>query len=203
VTAPGRQPADQPGAGGDRAFVHNDLAAVRTSPGRAPRSIQFSLKSLFLLVLASALLAGAWSAAGASLAAVVFMGLLLTIPVLWPGSSWKRAYLVACGVVYGPFVVMTAWTLLFVDCTHCKETACRLLPCSPGIVPVELACRWLGLPRLSDELGFGVAFAATALLLWAMSWMVRRGGWWLSLGAAAVMLPCSYCAIAILALIRA
>src|SRR5688500_14824917 len=112
----------------------------------ARRIPQFSLRALLLVVAASAVLLASWPAVGLTAAIGVLMAVLLAIPIAATKASWKRAYLLGCLAIYGPFIAMGTYTLLYVSCSHCKAAAWMLLPCGPGLVPVEMARQWLDLP---------------------------------------------------------
>ena len=89
--------------------------------------------------------------------------------------SWKSAVGLACLAVYGPFIVMATYTLLFVSCSHCKTTAWTLLPCAPGLLPIVAGQRLLGLPRPTYALGFALAFIVSLVMTFTLACLVRRG----------------------------
>lgn len=89
--------------------------------------------------------------------------------------SWERAAGLSCLAVYGPFVVTATYALLFVSCSHCKKTAWTLLPCAPGLLPLEAGRRLLDLPRPSDALGFALAIIISFAIILALTCLVRRG----------------------------
>lgn len=170
----------------------------------ARRMPQFSLRALLLLVSASAVLLASWRAFGPTAAISVLMAALLAILIAARNGSWKRAYLLACLAVYGPFIVMATYTLLYVSCSHCKSAAWMVLPYGPGLVPVEVARRWLDLPRPSDTLWFAVALFVSGAMVIGLAWLIRRRSWWWrALSAAAALTYGTFAAIGILAAIRA
>lgn len=170
----------------------------------ARRMPQFSLRALLLLVSASAVLLASWRAFGQIVAIGILIAVLFAIPIAATKGSWKRAYLLACLAVYGPFIAMATYTLLYVSCSHCKAAAWIMLPCGPGLVPVEIARRWLDLPRPSDTLWFAVALFVSGAMVIGLAWLIRRRSWWWrALSAAAAMTYGTFAAIGILAAIRA
>lgn len=71
--------------------------------------------------------------------------------------------------VYGPFVLMAAYTLAAVPCGHCKKAAWMVLPCAPALIPMDAAVRWLhprGFtnPFVPLSLGLGISVSAVFLL---------------------------------------
>ncbi|MEX2119379.1 MAG: hypothetical protein WD847_07280 [Pirellulales bacterium] len=165
---------------------------------------QFSLRALLLLVSASAVLLASWRAFGPTVALGILIAVLLTLPIATRNGSWKRAYLLACLAVYGPFIVMAAYTQLYVSCSHCKSAAWMLLPYGPGLVPVEVVRRWLDLPRPSDTVWFAVAVFVSGAMVIALAWLIqRRRWWWRALSAAVALTYGTLAAIGILAAIRA
>lgn len=116
--------------------------------------------------------------------------------------SWKLALGIACAPVYGPFVLMATYALLFVSCSHCKSTAWYLLPWAPGLLPVEAGRRLLNLPRDPDALWFAVAFIASLGMVAAVAALIRlsrRLGYLAMIVAVAL---CGFFAIGMLAMIR-
>ncbi|MEX0714694.1 MAG: hypothetical protein WD278_20315 [Pirellulales bacterium] len=170
----------------------------------ARRMPQFSLRALLLLVSASAVLLASWRAFGLTAAISILMAVLLAIPIAATKPSWKRAYLLSCLTMYGPFIAMATYTLLHVSCSHCKAAAWMVLPCGPGLVPVELARGWLDLPRPSDTVWFAAALFVSGAMVIVLAWLIRRRRWWWrALSAAAAMTYGTFAAIGILAAIRA
>lgn len=88
--------------------------------------------------------------------------------------SWKSAVGLAGLALYGPFLVMATYTSLFVSCSHCVRTAWTLLPCAPGLLPIEAGRHWLGWPRPADGLGFALAFGISLAMVFALACLVRR-----------------------------
>jgi hypothetical protein len=165
---------------------------------------QFSLRALLLFVLAFAVITSGWRILGAD----VFLGaafvLLSAAPVGLLKGPLRPAFLVSYFAVYGPFLVMATYTFLYVECSHCKKATWEVLPYGPGIVPVELANHWLGLPRFGNALGTGIALFVSATTVIALTWLVRtRGRWLQALSVAGVLALCTFGAIVVLALIRA
>jgi hypothetical protein len=83
------------------------------------------------------------------------------------------------------------------------KTVWQLLPCAPGLLPVEAARLRLGLPRPSDTVSFVFAMFVSLAAICLLAFLVRRGGG-LRLAAVAVALA-TFCTFAIrtLAAIRA
>ena len=116
--------------------------------------------------------------------------------------SWNRAAGLACLAVYGPFLLMAIYTVLFVSCSHCKATVWMLLPCAPGLFPVEGMRRLLNLSRPDDTIAFIFAFVACVLIVLMLTYFMRRTRW-LRLTTFAVTLGLStLLAIGTLSLIR-
>lgn len=91
------------------------------------------------------------------------------------GISWKGAFGIATLAVYGPFLVMGTYVLLFVSCSHCKTAVWTLLPLAPGILPTEVGLRLLHVPRPSDLLGFACAALMSLALVSGLALLARRG----------------------------
>jgi hypothetical protein len=89
--------------------------------------------------------------------------------------SWKRAAGLSCLAVFGPFIVMAIYTLLFVSCSHCKRTAWTLLPCAPGLLPIEAGRRLLDLSRPADGINFALAFIVSLAMIFTLACLLRRG----------------------------
>jgi hypothetical protein len=118
--------------------------------------------------------------------------------------SWKRAAGLSFLVAYGPFIVMAIYTLLFVSCSHCQMTTWMLLPCAPGLIPLETGSLWLHLPKPTNVLPIVAPAAIVSLaMVLLLAWLAWRGRW-LRLAALGVSLAAfSYFAIILLAKIRA
>jgi hypothetical protein len=165
---------------------------------------QFSLRALMLFTLAVAVLAGMWKIAGTSVLLWASFGLFLTAPMIVLAGTTRTAFLAALSAVYGPFVVMATYTYLFVDCSHCKKTTWALLPCEPGLIPLEVARRWLDFPRLGSDLEPVASFLIAVAMVIGLTWVLRtRGWWWRVCSVFAMLVLCSYCAFVVLALVRA
>lgn len=133
------------------------------------RGWQFSLRALILVTSGCCLLAVGWRWLGMGTLLIAGSVPLAAAPLALLRSSWKQAYLSALGAVYGPFVLMATYTLLWVSCTHCKLAALNLLPIGPGIVLAELGRSALG---ISNLLGLGgtilaILLSATSVILGA------------------------------------
>src|SRR5688572_7010192 len=117
--------------------------------------------------------------------------------------SWRSAAALGMLAVYGPFLLMALYTLAFVSCGHCKTTVWMLLPCAPGLFPVEGARQALGVSRWGEGLTFVAAFAVSLTAVGLLMRLVRRGGRlrWIVPGVAFVAF--SFCAFGVLSMIRA
>ena len=100
--------------------------------------------------------------------------------------AYKTAMGLSCVAVYGPFVVMALYTLMFVSCSHCKATAWKLLPCAPGLIFVELGRASLDVSRPDDGVWFALAAIVSLAIVLALSWLLQYGPRtrWVSLGVA-------------------
>lgn len=101
-------------------------------------------------------------------------------------TSWKGAVGLASLVVYGPFLVMATYSLIFVACPHCKSTAWMLLPAAPGLIPWEATRLSLDLPGVLNALGFIPQFLGSLAMVWGLAALVRRGQRlrWVAVGVA-------------------
>ncbi len=117
--------------------------------------------------------------------------------------SWSRAAVRSCLAVYGPFVIMAIYTLLFVSCSHCKKVVWAILPIGPSLLPFELARHWLKLRLPGDVVGYILAFIASAALVLALAWLLRRGIWVRRAAIALALAVFSILAICTLAAIQA
>jgi hypothetical protein len=166
-----------------------------------PARWQFSLRTLLLSMLGAGILAGMWKTMGFlwfSLAAIV-----LAPALLLPRAVWAT-FLLSCVVVYAPFAVMATYTQLYVACSHCKEATLAVLPYGPGMIPVDLARRWIDLSILDNTLWSLLSFLASIAMVVGLTWVLRmRGPWWQAIGVLGVLALCSFGAFVVLALIRA
>jgi hypothetical protein len=165
---------------------------------------QFSLKTLLLAFLACAVLAGAAKWLGASIFVPVILVLLAAAPLIVMRRPLVDSYLMSCSAIYGPFLAMATYTLLFIDCSHCKQTAWQTLPCAPGLVATHLGVGVLGLPRPYGVLETLIPAVAAAVLVAVMTGLTHIGGrWWKAALLTVVAGVCSFFAMALLAAIRA
>jgi hypothetical protein len=110
----------------------------------------------------------------------------------------------SCSAIYGPFLVMAIYALLFVDCTHCKQTAWQLLPYGPGVVAVEMGRQLVDLPRPDGIREVAVPIVAAAGMVAGLTGLTHIGGrWWKALVLTAAFAACSLFAFGLLAAIRA
>jgi hypothetical protein len=116
--------------------------------------------------------------------------------------SWLASITSSATAVYGPYGVMTLYAQIYVSCDHCKQATRNLLACAPGLLPVELAQRGLGISRQADWIWF---FAAMMFaLIWVMGLaLLFRKRWWLgTIGAVVTTAVGAALAMALLAMIR-
>jgi hypothetical protein len=168
-------------------------------------SWQYSLRALLLLMTISAAGLGAWRVFGGASALIgpAFV-LFALLPIVKMSGPLMRAYLLAFFVVYGPFIVMATYTLLYVSCSHCKETTWAVLPYGPGMVPVMLMAHWLGLPDYSQPASIAPAAAIALGLVAGLTWVTRRAHFaWKVLGVIGVLALSAYGAVVIYAAMRA
>jgi len=91
--------------------------------------------------------------------------------------STRRAVIHSALAVYTPTVAMALYALGFVSSSYAQSMMWKLLPCAPGLLPVEAIRRLLGLPRPQDSTGFAWAFVFTLAVVAMLAALVRRGGW--------------------------
>lgn len=91
--------------------------------------------------------------------------------------GWLVAYSMAIGSVYGPYVVMTLYTQFFVDCDHCRHATRNMLAFAPGLLPVDLAQRALGISRQGDWIWFSASMFFTLIWVTGLAWLIRRIFW--------------------------
>jgi hypothetical protein len=116
--------------------------------------------------------------------------------------SWLAALTSSAAAVYGPYAVMTLYTQVYVSCDHCKQATRNLLACAPGLLPIELIQRGLGIPRQSDWIWFGFAAALAILWVLGLTFILRRS-WLLGIAGALLSISlCSWLAFVLLAMIR-
>jgi hypothetical protein len=126
------------------------------------------------------------------------------LPGIFLAGLWRRAYVLAYSAVYGPFVVMATYVLLYVECTHCKTAAWQMLPCGPGIILSEIVRRVAGLSRLDGTMELGVALMLSAAMVAGVTLVLRNVGrlWQVVVGVTVAAFT-SFCALVLMALIRA
>lgn len=155
-------------------------------------------------MLAFAVLLGLWKAFGTNVFLYVAFVLSSLGPIVILKGALRPAYLLSLFAVYGPFVAMATYTLMFVECSHCKQTTWAMLPYGPGVIPLELSHHWLDLPRIDGAFAYGVGFMLSAACVSALTWFVYTRGRWLRVLSLMGALPFfSFCAYVLLALIRA
>ncbi|MEX2317501.1 MAG: hypothetical protein WD669_10150 [Pirellulales bacterium] len=165
---------------------------------------QFSLRSLLLFMVACAVLAGIGKTVDTSIFVGVVFVLLSVLPAIRLKGHPLGSYLVSFFTIYGPFVVMATYTLLYVSCSHCKQAAWEFLPYAPGVIPVELGRHLLDLPRFSGPLEIGLAALVSAGMVVGLTWAVCKGRlWWKAFCVTGGLLLCAYMAFIVFAIIRA
>jgi hypothetical protein len=99
---------------------------------------------------------------------------------------------------------MATYMLLNVACDHCKETSWTMLPYGPGVIPLELARRWIDFPRLTEPLVNIATFAVSAITVAALTWILHMRNRWLGvMSGILALLFFSFCAFVLKALIQA
>lgn len=88
-----------------------------------------------------------------------------------------RAVIHSTLAVYAPVVAMALYALGFVSSSYAQSMMWKLLPCAPGLLPVESLRRLLGLSRPQDSTSFASAFVFTLVVVAMLAALVRRGGW--------------------------
>ena len=116
--------------------------------------------------------------------------------------SWPRALAWSTALVYAPFVAIATYMLLFVVCTHCKQTAWMMLPWAPGFLPVELGFQLLG-RRPPELVCFGLGLVLPAAFVLVLACVLRHCGWGRIVVAGLVLVAGSYLATTLMAMIRA
>lgn len=115
--------------------------------------------------------------------------------------SLCHAVLISTAGIYTPCVAMALYARGFVSSSYAQSMMWKLLPCAPGLLPVEAFRRLLGLPRPDDSTVFAWALAFTLLVVAMLAALTRRGGWRrnTSLAAAAVLSGISaFCVLSML-----
>ena len=104
--------------------------------------------------------------------------------------------------VWGPYLAMAVYTTIFVPCDHCKRAVWMVLPCAPGVLPVEMVRTLLLTGRPPDHLGLAVALKLSVDGALLLGWLARRGepGRTVTLGMA--LAGGSLAAVGLLAAIR-
>jgi hypothetical protein len=116
--------------------------------------------------------------------------------------SWPRAIAWSAAVVYGPFVAMATYMLLFVGCSHCKRTAWTILPWAPGLLPAELILRFLTW-RPPEFVCFVLALGLSATFVLIFARVLRHRGWGRVVVCGLVLVVGSFLATILMAMIRA
>jgi hypothetical protein len=116
--------------------------------------------------------------------------------------SWFAAVSSSIASIYGPYAVMTLYTQFYVSCDHCKQATLNLLAFAPGMLPLDLAQRALGIGSQDDWRWFSCAALVAVVWVIGLTLLLRRS--W-RIGAAGALLStavCAYLAFVLLALIR-
>jgi len=101
--------------------------------------------------------------------------------------SWQRAVALAVLVTYAPFVAMATFMQLAVSHPHCQETAWRVLPVGPGLLPSGLVWNALDLSAPTEGVSFALASALCLCFVATIAALAQRGGRW-RFGTAAIAL---------------
>src|SRR5262249_9178847 len=121
---------------------------------------RFSLRALLLFIAAWAVVFGLVRYFGTSALPDLVFALVSAFALAMLPSPWKRAFSISWAAVYGPFIVVTSYTLFGVSCAHCQATIWRFLPCWPALFPVAVAWRVLDLRLTSESILFTLSFLA-------------------------------------------
>lgn len=116
--------------------------------------------------------------------------------------AWHRAIGASSLVVYGPFFVLAVYAVLWESSSYVQTTAWMLLPCAPGLLPVEGGRQLLGLPRPSDAVTFLIAFIFTVGAIGGLAFLRRRGRWLGIAGLVVASTVCSLSAVGLLGMLR-
>lgn len=166
------------------------------------RFAQFSLRTLLYLTAAVAVALATWRLAGISGLLTFVFGAISCVPLILLGGRLRGSYALAWAVVYGPFLGMAAYALVYVSCDHCKNAAWSLMPFGPGLVPADLAARAAGITR--NEFQFAVALLLAVVFLGTLTWLLASWRWRFGIPIAVTAMAMSaWCALAVLSLIRA
>jgi hypothetical protein len=163
---------------------------------------QFSLRFLLLLVSAVAVLCAAWRSFGAAGVALALFAMLSVAMLVSLPRMRKLGFVLSWSAIYGPFVAMATYTTIFVSCSHCKSTAWSLLPCAPGIIPLELARHAADLPRVSDTLAFALSLSVSVAMLITTAVLIHKTIWWRIIALLGLLVYEAFAASAVLAMIR-
>jgi hypothetical protein len=170
---------------------------------------QFSLRTLLVATTVCALIAGAFKAFDEDIFYWVLLITLSAAPIAMIRSASWPAFIGAWFAVYGPFLVMAAYTYFYVACSHCKEATVAVLPYGPGLLPFELARSWLDLPRLNEltwlsEHAYLLPLMFSMTVVFGLAWVLRtRGRWLRALSIVVALSLFAFCAYGTLMLIQA
>lgn len=120
-----------------------------------------------------------------------------------PMMTWHRATGLASLAVYGPFIIMAGYTLLFISCDHCKKAAWMTLPFGPGLLPLEFLRQCFNFSRPPAFLWWTLAFLIPLAFIASLAWLLRLGKVQLSIGLTVVCILSSIAAFCVLSMIRA
>jgi hypothetical protein len=175
-----------------------------SQPAATRRRFRFGLRSLLAVVTVAAVICGAYNLFGSAAIWGAIFATASILPVALLRRRGRLAYLLSYFSVYGPFLVMATYTLVAIECSHCKATTWTVLPYAPAVVPWELIRRALNLDWSLEWLMQSIALATCAATLGGLTWLYHSGSWWwayLSLPVALVFFTRE--AIGVPALIRA
>lgn len=117
-------------------------------------------------------------------------------------TSWPISIGASAASVYGPYGVMTLYAQFYVSCDHCQKATRDLLVCAPGLLPLELSQRVLGISRQDDWIAFSISFVLTMLWVAGLALLLRRYKLIGAIVAALSLGVGSFLATALLAMIR-
>jgi len=109
----------------------------------------------------------------------------------------------SAAAIYGPFVAAAIYALAFESSSNVSSGMWQLLPWAPGLLHVEATCRIFDIPRPPESISFAWAFVSTLFTVFAQAWVLRQVRWLGYVSLAGSVLWFSFCAIGLMALLRA
>lgn len=97
---------------------------------------------------------------------------------------------------------MALYALGFVSSSYVQSMMWKLLPCAPGLLPVEALRRLISLPRPGDHSAFAWALVLTLFVIAVLAALVRCGGWLRPASLAAAAVGSGACAFSLLSALQ-